>query len=1743
MASDTLGIQIGAYTNKSQIGKEIKTTLQQLEHTDSTQFKIRVDGKDFIRQIDTYSKKSGELVKIQKNLVEVTTQYGKILQNVTRDSKGRFASGIVTEVKQAYDHMSTLTTETRKYINQEGERVTQITESNAKGEEYIKIIKQTTNSLGEVITKTQAYDKAMNPLGEEITKIDREVQIATRDFHKFKDAMGNTVTEITETTNNGVQTIHRTVEGVDELGKSFKRTETEIRNANGETKVLNKGLEETSFDEVKLAEQTKKTNNQLKNQSQTVEKNANALKQNSNGINDFISTMGKVIKFQIITKIITGFTTACRESVQVVKEFDSALTEFKKVSDLSGEALDSYTQRLGELGEAVARTRTQMVEASTQFKKSGFSDEDSAQLAQVSALYQNIADSELSAGESASFIISQMKAFSGELDRFETEAGKATHVIDSINEVSNNMAVSSSDIALALSKTSSAMSALGNDYEESIALVTAGTEIMQGQASKVARGLRSFGNQIAKVATSAGELSFEVQGATKSISLMGEDGNLKSTYQVLKEISAEWDNMTTAERQALGITLAGKTQFEVFTSVLTNFEGAEKALNLAIDSNNSAWEENARYMESIEAKTQALKTALENLILGDGGLEKIVKKILDVATAIVKLIDNGGGLITVIGLLSGAMILLNATTIPKLITEFVSLITELQFVTASFIATGQAITTTGTVINMTVPIIGLAVIALTALFAILTTVYNQVTVTVEEIQELGDTFAKEKEEIDGLNKKLNTLKEKLEELNKIESPTIIDQKEIDKTEFEITQLERELALKNKIAEKDKEKLEKSVSKQAYGYGALGGYGLGGALDKSFDKEITKYGELMDSASYFTGIEFKGKQGYQRVEAYIQMHDELGKLITQYQKEKESLEENSLEYKLLEDKIVTCQQAYQVLDDKIPYVVDSLDSLTVGLDKNSALYQIIKGVVNGYNDALLENQEVQEENTEIDDQTQLALDETAKKYGLNSVQIAELNNKVREAIENKSEEEDAFDVATTAMDEYIESIGKGIMTWEKWNSEMDNIQSSYETLSSAIDEYNASQGFSLDTAQALLSLEPEYLAMLQFENGQLTLNKDAIMLKAKAHIEDAKAMVYDQATAELNALAQNKVKDANAKATGEVKSETQALYENSQALAENSRQAYENAYAKAKQSGVTEAEMKAVTDKLKNQLQILDNLADSFGNNFGKAMEKAGGSASKANKQVEKLKETIKELKDEISDYDKVIAYINSKLDGEIKRLEDLRDKEVEAIEKEIKALERELDAEEDSVKAKIDLLESERDALIDSNKEQISALEEKQNLETKYWDEKIQALKDQNNALQEQADLEKLLQDLETARNTKVRVYKKGQGFVWDVDQDKVSKAQKALDAYNQKKEYERKLAELENYKKEAIAKYEEEINYLKEYNNQIKNNYDKQISDLNNYINEFKIRYNKRINDLKENSEKVKEQYDNQIKYFQKYKDEFEKQCKAYETEQNRLLALQKTGIDFENENWKTRLDNLNKFTTEYNKKLAELEQKEKRLKELEASVGASSGGYSGSGNNNNNSTSTTTTKTKTVYVVDGHEYQTYNEANSAYNAKINSLNQQIANAKKNDRGSATAQQVAQLESQKKSVKITTKTVKYASGTASVGSNQFAIVGENPNKEIVIGSKLNGMGLNLSKGTGVVNAKSTSTLAGLFNMLGSDLKSVNGDYNAVNTNNQNANNIHIDNISLPQVRDAEDFVDALSNFQNIMAQKAYAVI
>lgn len=188
----------------------------------------------------------------------------------------------------------------------------------------------------------------------------------------------------------------------------------------------------------------------------------------------------KVVGFGLVTDVIQLFSQVIREAVSAVFELDEAVTEFKKVSDLSGDALDDYTEKLGKMGQEVARTRAEMVDAATAFRKSGYSDEESATLARVATMYQNVADEAISAGESADFIISQMKAFN-------IEAEDAEHIIDAINEVSNNFAVSSTDLATNIGKASAALAVGDNTMEESLGLMTAIIEITRNGA-KASRG-------------------------------------------------------------------------------------------------------------------------------------------------------------------------------------------------------------------------------------------------------------------------------------------------------------------------------------------------------------------------------------------------------------------------------------------------------------------------------------------------------------------------------------------------------------------------------------------------------------------------------------------------------------------------------------------------------------------------------------------------------------------------------------------------------------------------------------------------------------------------------------------------------------------------------------------------------------------------------------------------------------------------------------------------------------------------------------------------------------------------------------------------------------------------------------------------------------------------------------------------------------------------------------------------------
>ena len=199
-----------------------------------------------------------------------------------------------------------------------------------------------------------------------------------------------------------------------------------------------------------------------------------------------------------------------------------------------------------------------MVEAATSYRKNGFNDEDSAQLAKISAMFQNVADEQISAGDAADFLISQLIAFNGVGPQ---SVENAEHIVDSVNAVSNAYSVSSGDLAQALGIVASSSSAMGNSFEETLAVVTAITEQTRS-ASKAARGANTIFANLAQALDDSSSNGKKILEIYKSLELTMFDtnGQLKSGYELLSELSKKWPDLDSNTQKYIATTLAGESR-------------------------------------------------------------------------------------------------------------------------------------------------------------------------------------------------------------------------------------------------------------------------------------------------------------------------------------------------------------------------------------------------------------------------------------------------------------------------------------------------------------------------------------------------------------------------------------------------------------------------------------------------------------------------------------------------------------------------------------------------------------------------------------------------------------------------------------------------------------------------------------------------------------------------------------------------------------------------------------------------------------------------------------------------------------------------------------------------------------------------------------------------------------------------------------------------------------------------------
>ena len=571
-----------------------------------------------------------------------------------------------------------------------------------------------------------------------------------------------------------------------------------------------------------------------------------------------------------------------------------------------------------------------------------------------------------------------------------------------------------------------------------------------------------------------------------------------------------------------------------------------------------------------------------------------------------------------------------------------------------------------------------------------------------------------------------------------------------------------------------------------------------------------------------------------------------------------------------------------------------------------------------------------------------------------------------------------------------------------NSAIDSIQSAYDTLNSAVEEYNTNGGtLSIDTIQSLLSLSDDYLACLQVENGQLSLNADAMAQLAQAKLDDAQATAVTQAMTELDTIAKGENSSANSAyiagnaALMSSLAQLSGSYDGVAKAAMTAAQAQKLSALISDAAGKDKTATENVMKGLDTKLKLIQTTKASIGaGNFGKVAGKSS-SSSKGSGSDKSASDTAKE---EIEAY---MEYLEKALEGGritysdyvrdvTLKLDDMYHKgritAKEYFDYVEKRLNQQLEVYKSVLSAVTDLLEDEAqkwqdkiDALNDENdllekqkddynsilsavdqvyQDEIDRLNEQKDL----LQDKIDAINDENDALELQRKKQEALIALDKARQQRnVKIYTEDRGYFYSIDQDAYKDAQQNLqDIKNE--EVIKKLEDEQDALDDSIElleKYRDLWNdiadaYKKKTNEALAvalwgENYEKLIlQNRTQDIEAFKDKYLEIQSKIDDNKSLI-DSYQEKVDYYNKLKEQWNEISSAYEKEQQRMYAAQILGANWEKDVLDGRLDVLNQFRDQYLEIQRQMTQAAldgaRARNDAVASEGSGSGGSSGGG------------------------------------------------------------------------------------------------------------------------------------------------------------------------------------------------------
>lgn len=746
-------------------------------------------------------------------------------------------------------------------------------------------------------------------------------------------------------------------------------------------------------------------------------------------------------------------------------------------------------------------------------------------------------------------------------------------------------------------------------------------------------------------------------------------------------------------------------QSQNLAALLSNFKGVQEATALAYNSSGSAAAENAKVLESLDAKTTALKATWQDFANKTINSE-LVKSLLNLANGALKILNTDvGRTMTLFVLLNGVFTGLGGIIghiIPTVIKAFTALTAAL------------AGTTTGMqAFQASIPVVGVALSALTLIITGVTSAYreqaNAATEVVESINPIEQAYKDSAASAEATALQGRKLLDTLEDLNKVQK---LSTEQTYRYKSIVNQLNELYPSLNLSIDEQTGKIKQGTEAIEARIDAMKAEALQAAM---MDKQTAYYKQIVEAQEAL-------------VEPTEILRQELKNLSQSKPYTRVKIDANSTK-QLLEFDIDNASA--QELSDIYMGIVN--DAFRKTEDNRSFLQQVIEPML--FPDM---------------DWNEIPLSEAAK----------EAFSAMGEPLRNLEAAQEGLDgINASAKTLYETYIGlqeeDATKNSDKKADNVDGLKQAYDALNNAVQDYNTYGGLQSKTQEALDEALPGLMNMLYDETGAITEEGMAALKGSKELTKFVIAQKRLELQTKQNALQQALATQADIERAGGI-------------LTLNKAMQLSNEIASNKQAA----------EAIEAEILELEKLLAAY-----EASERGGSSAASS---------TTDAYKKAFTDW---LAYKDHQLAMDEITEEQYYAELTEMVDKFFKGR-AEYQEEYWQYSEKIYAYEKKR--MQELVEESTKAVEDAVDKINEKYDSELSRLEEVNDALSDQIEYEKLLDEMAKAREQKKLVYKDGR-FQYVQDVDAISAAQAKLDEYNRNKGLEASKADIEARRKAEV--------------------------------------------------------------------------------------------------------------------------------------------------------------------------------------------------------------------------------------------------------------------------------------------------------------------------------------------------------